>query len=209
MRILRTLTLTIIINTDQSASGALGTVNVTNQTDTTAPFEILGTTDGQTLVFTGNEGLTNQTGNGQASIQATDGSWSLMAIQFQNGWLFDRIVFNLGSDVNNLNATVTAFNQANVQVAQQVMVLSGNGNNFINVCVSADGNNCSAGSASERISRITISALSNATTALAIDTIQQVRVGGLAPSPVPEPSTFAMFGAALVGLGLLRRKRGI
>jgi hypothetical protein len=185
-------TAAIIINTDQSGSGSLGTVSLPGGT---TGLLIQGTADsGALLNFTGTETLTAPS-NGQARIEAVDGQFTTMTIAFSLGQLFDRIVFNLDAAATG-TLTVTAFNQNNVATVQ-ALGLAAAGQNFINVDASG----------ADLISRIQF------TSTVGITDIAQVRVdaiagnGGIDVNAVPEPSTFGLIGSGLLGLGFLRRRK--
>lgn len=180
----------IIINFDQSASGSLGTVDLPGGA---TGLLIQGTADGGALLnFTGSESLISPS-NGQARIEGVDGAFQTLDIRFALGYLFDRIVFNLNASADG-SVTVQAINQANVIAATQVLALTGAGENFINV----DAN------AGDLIRAVII------TTTVGLEDIRQVRVGGIdtgtGSNAVPEPSTFAMVGAGLLGLGMLSKR---
>lgn len=188
----------IIIDQNQAASGSLGTVSLGPQPD---GLTLQGVANGGAFLnFTSNELLSSQTGGGQARLEAVDGSFSFMSIEFADGWVFDRIVFNLIADVNG-NATISAFNHNNILTAQQVIALSSNGQNFINVDASSP----------DLILRVVISMNSDSTTALSIDSIQQVRVGGIqnpiTGPEIPEPGSILLLSSSLAGVGWFARRR--
>ncbi|MEO5923396.1 MAG: PEP-CTERM sorting domain-containing protein [Bryobacteraceae bacterium] len=183
----------IIINTDQSASGALGTVQLPGGA---TGLMIQGTAnDGALLNILGTETLTAPS-NGQARVEAVDGSFTSLDIRFSAGQLFQRMVFNLDALATG-TATFTAYNQANVATTVTGLSLSSVGQNFINVVASGP----------DLISRVTISST------VGLADIAQIRVNalpadtGINANAVPEPSTSGMIGGGMILLGLLRRKR--
>ena len=180
----------IIINTDQSASGALGTIDL-NQGD--AGLVIFGTADnGALLKFTGTEELIVPAG-GQARIEAQDGGFTNLDIRFLNGSIFDRIVFNLDASADG-SITVSAYDQFN-NLFTQVLALGASGQNFINV----------ESDAVQQIASVSFIA----TAPVNITDIAQVRVGGIEESAVPEPASLSLFGLGVAAIAVGKKLRKI
>jgi hypothetical protein len=186
---------TLIINTDQSASGSLGTIDLPGGATGTT---IQGVANGGaflnfTSIQTPNPETLSSPSSGQARITGADGNFQALDIRFANGNLFDRIVFNLDAATSG-NVTITALDQ-HLNVFTQVIALSSSGQNFINV----------QSDAAQDISSVRI----NSTVQLA--DIAQVRVNniqgtGVALDAIPEPATFGFIGVGLLALGICRRK---
>ncbi len=174
----------IIINTDQSASGNLGTVDL-NQGDTGAT--ITGLVGSTPVLFTGTEELIVPSG-GQARIEAVDSAFQSLSIALGMSLLFDRLVFNLDADADG-SLTVTAIDQGGASF-QQVLSLSQNGQNFINV----------QSDALQDVRSVSF------TSDVDLSDIAQVRIGPFAVA-VPEPATVGLLATGLIGLMFFRRRR--
>jgi hypothetical protein len=177
----------IIINTDQSASGSLGTVDLDDATGTT----VTGITDGATVEFTGTESLVS--GGGQARIDASDGSYTDLDITVP-GFTFDRLVFRLFGPSSGQTVTIRATDDTGT-VFEETLALTGiPSGDFFNV----------ESDAVQQIASVSF------TTSTGIESVRQVRVGGLeetggAPPEIPEPSTMGLLGSGLVAVGLRSR----
>ena len=139
--------------------------------------------------FTSTTDTLSEPSNGQARIEALDGTLNNVTISIPGG-SFEDIIFNPFFGAGN--ATVTATTLGNQSFT--FIYALGNGQNFLSIF--------DVGSA---FSSVTISAVGGFTD------LRQVRVSGaqVAPqgSPIPEPATLFLLGSGLVGLGSAVRKR--
>jgi hypothetical protein len=134
-------------------------------------------------------------GGGQAVISATDGAFDNFIITMADATLgFTKLQFNIDASANG-TAAFQGVDQFGTTF-DFTFALSGNGNNFFTLNA-IDGQVATSFSL---ISTVPISGISD---------LQQVRVGAadLTPVPVPAPAALALFGAGLLGLGLVRRRR--
>ena len=176
----------IIINTDQSASGSLGTVNFMDNTGTT----VFGETDGAIVEFAGIESLVASGGQSRITSEI-DTSFTDLNISVP-GFTFDRLVFRLFNPVSDGTVTIRATDDGG-NVFEQTLALTGVSGEFFNV-------------QSDNVQQIA----SVSFTSAGVQDIRQVRVGGLteeggAPPEIPEPGTMALLGSGLVAVGLRNR----
>lgn len=163
-----------MLNTGTTGSTVFGLTNQTN---------IL-------VQFTSPTDRLSEPSNGQARIEATDGTLNNITISVPGG-SFEDIIFNPFFGAGNATVTATTINNQSFTFTCAL----GNGQNFLSIF--------DVGSA---FSWVTISAPGGFTD------LRQVRISGaqLTPqsSPIPEPATLFLFGSGLVGLcSALRRRR--
>jgi hypothetical protein len=151
-------------------------------------------TSSTTLVnFTSNENLV--VNGGQALVEAQVGTFNTLTIGLANQATgFDEILFNVNA-ASNGSVTITGTDQFGQTFAQTATLAVGAaGQNFFRV-TAIDG---------QVATSITVFAAGGLT---GIDDFRQVRIGTTGLTPVPEPMSLALFGAGLLGLGMVRRKR--
>jgi hypothetical protein len=177
----------IIINTDQSASGSLGTVDFTNGTG----MLVTGVTDGATVEFQGTESLVSN--GGQSRITAeNDALFTDLTISIP-GFTFDRLVFRLFNPAADGTVNIEATDDGG-NVFQQILPLTGVSGEFFNV-------------QSDNVQQISSVSF---TSSAGVQDIRQVRVGGLseeggAPPEIPEPGTMALLCSGLLVVGCRNR----
>ena len=185
----------IIINDNQSGSGSLGIVLLPG--DDLDSMIITGDRGGTDVIFEGNELLVSPSG-GQATIRATDGSFTWLAIYLESGFVFDRLVFNLDAESDGEIEFTATDDQGNIFV--EIRPLDQNGQNFFSI----------DSDALQQISRVEFTTTVGVTIT-ELDQIRQVRVGGISelgnqPPDVPEPGTLISVGAGLIALGVWRHR---
>lgn len=166
--------------------------------------------------LTGNPifGTTNQTGfsvrfssiedlvapaNGQARIEAADGTLTNLTIDLP-GATFTSLILNVDAAlVGSVNFVVT---ENNGQQTAGTFALGASGQNFFTI-TAINGQRMSSVNLSTNVNM----AITN------VDDVSQVRIGGAATagggtSVVPEPSTYALLATGLLGVaGVARRRR--
>jgi hypothetical protein len=142
------------------------------------------------VLFRGDELLTDPP-NGQARIEAVDGGFDFLEISLQQpGGLFSELEFNLMSGFDG-DVTITAIDNFGTEF-DQTLTLDANGENRINLFSADD----------QLIRLVRINAEGD------LEDIRQVRIGGFATAPIPEPATWTMMilGFGMAGAAVRRRR---
>lgn len=141
--------------------------------------------------LTGNENLRVEAG-GQARIVAADGSgYNFLEINSILPATFSTLVLNIDASQNG--SVIFTGNPGGPSAS---FALSGNGNNFFTI-------------SGENFDSLSFTTRGTSINAIVVDTSQIRLDTTVTPVSVPEPMSLTLFGAGLLGLGMVRRKRSV
>lgn len=195
----------LIVCADQTCAGSVSNVLFNNNDTGSTIFGSIGSTQ---VTFNGSTTMQTQ-GSGQASLQGSGGGPLTGTVTFfVAGSTFTDFVFNLPGIAGNpppAEANSVTFNMLNGQGVSYTSSspyptygLDDNGENFFS-------GHTTGGDVIQSIT-LTLNPVN-----AGVNALEQVRLGGFAdiPSPVPEPSTWAMLvcGFGVVGISMRRRQK--
>lgn len=173
----------------------------------TTGTQVQGTVNGQSFFvnFNSSQVLTEPS-NGQARVMAATGGLGGLAISLSGGYAYQQIIFNAhigGTTGNPGSGTISVVSAEPGGAPNQTFTFPlsggfGNGENFFTLTASGG----------EAILSTSFSAPNTVTD------VRQVRLTGFTqpgqsdiPGGVPEPASMVLLSSALVGIGLLRKRK--
>lgn len=167
--------------------------NVLTVTGTVGPSNLL-------VNFTSTSGsdLLNADPSGQATVSGGTGNdpFTQLAFGLADSSTFTRAVFNVNAETNG--SVLIRVEGINIDGGffQDDFTVDANGENFFTV-TAING---------QLITKVTLTAINGAT----FEDVRQVRLGGFAPTTVPDGgTTLSLLGLSILGLGYLRRRTNI
>ena len=157
---------------------------------------IFGTTNqtGFSVRFSSNENITAPA-NGQARIEAVDGSLTQLTIDLP-GATFTSLILNIdAAAAGSVNFVVT---ENNGQQTAGTFALGASGENFFTI-TAINGQRISSVAFTTTVAMVVTN----------VDDVAQIRIGGAQPvqQPIPEPTTMLLLGTGLFGVAAKVRKR--
>lgn len=161
------------------------------------------------VLFSGTENLVYS--GGQATLDAEDGSFGGVAISFEDGSTFTKLIFNIDAVQDGVANFFADTGSGEFQVGGDY-ALDASGQNFFTII--ADGGDAissfriSVADVFEACQGNPANCPTNPALINNIADIKQVRIGTAnGPDPVPEPGMVGLLGLGLLGLGLARRRK--
>jgi hypothetical protein len=166
----------VLLNTGLSGNPLFGT---TNQTGLSVRFS-----SSETLIAPA---------NGQARIEAADGTLTNLTIDIP-GATFTSLIVNIdAATAGSVNFVVT---EDNGQQTAGTFALGASGENFFTI-TAINGQRISSVAFTTTVAMVVTN----------VDDVAQIRIGGAQQQPIPEPTTMLLLGTGLFGVAAKVRKR--